>query len=29
MTPQDILTAKHDAEAVGGVIRVENHLRLG
>jgi osmotically-inducible protein OsmY len=29
MTPQDILTAKHDAEAVGGVVRVENHLRLG
>jgi osmotically-inducible protein OsmY len=29
MTQQDILTALHDAEAVGGVVRVENHLKLG
>ncbi len=27
-TPQDILKALHDAEAVGGVVRVENHLKL-
>ena len=29
MTKGNILAALHDAEAVGGVIRVENHLKLG
>ncbi len=28
-TQGDIVKAQHDAEAVGGVVRVENHLKLG
>jgi len=29
MNKGSILDAMHDAEAVGGVVRVENHLKLG
>jgi len=29
MTQENIRNALHDAESVGGVVRVENHLKLG
>jgi osmotically-inducible protein OsmY len=28
-TQQDVLNAMHDAASVDGVVRVENHLKLG